>query len=317
MDATNKKPHHQPPGSLPEGTPGNGAAPNGAPAGGQRRSPSSGRPGARLNLPFEPQGKQDAASWIYRNRVGLLVTVVIYLVAAIVFLSYRIAIGDDPSRTMYVDLVDPEMLARLEQLKQLEEQKLQALQDQSSGPVRNLQSNENAQLNPNIRDDRSSRASEIYQESDRVQQQLAAGQQAYRDGMAEIEAMGANARGARNNTQSPAQSQRPNATSDSGGAQGNVRVQGNVTVSYNLPGRSAVYLHVPAYQCENAGKVVVGIRVNRNGQVAKAWVASSTAGSENCIQDMAVKAALASSFNVDSSAANPQEGTITYIFVAQ
>ena len=94
-----------------------------------------------------------------------------------------------------------------------------------------------------------------------------------------------------------------------------VKVQGNVTVSYDLAGRTATYLHVPAYQCREGGTVIVGITVNRNGEVTGAEVEKASPG--DCIAERAVQAARASTFNADAGAPDRQRGTITYVFVAQ
>ena len=92
--------------------------------------------------------------------------------------------------------------------------------------------------------------------------------------------------------------------------------KGRVLVSYSLPGRTDVYLHTPAYQCEGGGEVTVAITVNRNGKVTAASLKETTTSS-NCINETAVTAARNSRFNVDGSAADRQSGTITYIFVPQ
>ena len=95
-----------------------------------------------------------------------------------------------------------------------------------------------------------------------------------------------------------------------------VKQKGRVLVSYSLPGRTDVYLHTPAYQCEGGGEVTVAITVNRNGKVTAASLKETTTSS-NCINETAVTAARNSRFNVDGSAADRQSGTITYIFVPQ
>ena len=93
-----------------------------------------------------------------------------------------------------------------------------------------------------------------------------------------------------------------------------VKVQGNVTVSYDLAGRTATYLHVPAYQCREGGTVVVGITVNRNGEVI---AASIVYGGDECMRSTALKAARESLFDINPSAPARQTGTITYVFIPQ
>ena len=101
-----------------------------------------------------------------------------------------------------------------------------------------------------------------------------------------------------------------------GKKQEDVRVPGNVLISFSLAGRTFTYMHVPAYQCEGSGQVVVSISVNRNGKVTSASVRSATSG-EECLSERALEAARLSRFNVDASAPASQSGTITYLFQRQ
>lgn len=91
-------------------------------------------------------------------------------------------------------------------------------------------------------------------------------------------------------------------------------------ITYYLKNRTegAIGLHNPVYLCEIGGKVVVDITVNRFGDVVSARV--NTAKSETkdaCLYEAAKEAALLSTFNEDSQAADKQRGIITYTFVAQ
>ncbi len=93
---------------------------------------------------------------------------------------------------------------------------------------------------------------------------------------------------------------------------------GKTIISYNLEGRKATRLPVPAYQCVGSGEVIVSITVNQNGLVTSAQVLSSTTpAGETCLPEAAKKAALKSKFTINLSAPNNQKGTITYKFVAQ
>lgn len=293
------------PGNPPGGRPAR-------PPGGSGNQPPRNHPGARgqeprLTLPFQQKQKKDAGDWVYRHRVGLLVTVVLYLLGGIMFVSYKIVVNKAPSETMYVDLVTPEDFEPMlpEEMQQL----IEELEAAGGAPVQNRASNENAQLNPNLRDSKNTRAQDVYDEARRIQEQLAAGQQAYREGMGEVEAI----RTATRENTSPSSDRNSNDPQQDN----SVKVQGNVSVRYDLDGRFATYLHMPAYQCRGAGTVVVSITVNRNGKVTDATVTQRSAGAEDCIPERAVQAALASSFNADPKASDRQKGTITYTFVAQ
>ncbi len=97
-----------------------------------------------------------------------------------------------------------------------------------------------------------------------------------------------------------------------------VKVEGLTTVSYDLVGRSHIVLEVPAYLCKGSGKIVVRVAVDRSGNVSKAELdpAASTAIS-GCMAENALLSASGARFNSSAAAAQPQRGTITYIFLAQ
>jgi TonB family protein len=86
-------------------------------------------------------------------------------------------------------------------------------------------------------------------------------------------------------------------------------------ISVNLNGRTALSLPKPAYTCKEEGKVVVEVTVDKSGKViaAVAGVRGSTSV-DDCLCDLAKKAALQAKFDVKKDAAAIQKGTITYIF---
>lgn len=258
----------------------------------------------RIVLPFSDRRRRgDAGDWVYRHRVGLLVTVVLYLIAAILFVSYKIVVYENPTTTMYIDLVTPEE----EEVPKPEEQPkpIEQIDPGYYEQVMNRASDQNAKMDASLRDDRGTQADKLIEEAQRVQQEVAAGQQAFRSGMDEIAEM----------SRRHKMPQSSSSSKSSSSQRQTVKVQGNVTVSYDLAGRTATYLHVPAYQCREGGTVVVGITVNRNGEVISAAVEQASPG--ECIAERAVQAARASTFNADASAPERQRGTITYVFVAQ
>lgn len=271
--------------------------------------PPPGRPD-RIPLPFDNRRRnRDAGDWVYRHRVGLLVTVVLYLIAAILFVSYKIVVRENPTTTMYVDLVDPN---EPEPPKPQEEEKPKPVERIDPGQyerVMNRRSNANAKMDASLKDDRGTKTEQLMEEAERVQQALAANRQAFRSGLDEVAEMNRRHQMPNSTSSGP---KRLDAQQNGGGT---TRVQGNVTVSYDLAGRTATYLHIPAYQCREGGTVVVGITVNRDGKVTNATVERASQG--ECIAQRAVQAALASSFNASASAPDRQRGTITYVFVAQ
>jgi vacuolar-type H+-ATPase subunit I/STV1 len=96
------------------------------------------------------------------------------------------------------------------------------------------------------------------------------------------------------------------------------KYSGPTRIYYNLPGRTHTYLPLPIYKCEGDGKVVLQIEVNPKGDVTNASVitAESTA-TDPCLVETAVNTALISHFNPDIKAVKNESGTLTYLFVAQ
>lgn len=94
--------------------------------------------------------------------------------------------------------------------------------------------------------------------------------------------------------------------------------QGPTRIYYDLQGRNHTYLPIPIYKCQGSGKVVLVIEVNQRGNVENATVAEgqSTVRDE-CLLETAIGAALVSRFESDLNAPKIQKGTLTYIFVAQ
>lgn len=259
----------------------------------------------RLRLPFENTTRGDWAEWVYAHRIGLLVTLIIYLVAAIAFLSYRIVLTSPEmgTSTMLIDLLEPE----IEKPQQEPQAKTpEQLSDQQFENVMNRLSNENAQ-EAKSKQRQSNALSEAEREAQRVNDMLNKGRQTYENGLKEADAIAAS-KHSKPNTSTKA---------DKDSDRSRDRVKGNVVVSYDLPGRNDTYLHIPAYECQAGGRVVVAITVNRNGKVIAATIEKTSSSNDDCILDMAITAAKNSSFNVSSGAPEKQRGTISYIFVPQ
>lgn len=256
--------------------------------------------GARLHLPFENRHK-DAGEWAYDHRVGLSVMIICYLVLGIVFVSSKIILNNKPHlQGIYIDLQDLETLAeekeRLE--REVEMKQLQANMDWSS--VRNLTSNE-ALLNENLKDDRGTRTEALNASAREIAEGMESNRAAYEAGLAEAEAILDKGRAKSEDKTTEGQ--------DS-------KFKGNVTVSFVLkdPVRTKRHLVVPAYRCEGGGEVVVAITVNRGGEVTAAKVVS---GGDESMREAALDAAWKSLFNIDMSAPERHNGTITYLFIPQ
>lgn len=87
-------------------------------------------------------------------------------------------------------------------------------------------------------------------------------------------------------------------------------------VGYDLGGRGAKHLPKPAYDSEEQGKVVVEIRVDRDGKVVSAIAgARGTTITDLKLRRLAEEAARRSVFARDPNAPDRQKGTITYNFI--
>ena len=253
----------------------------------------------RMRLPFENK-KQDAGEWAYDHRLGLSVMVIVYLVLGIVFFASKIVIGSKPHmQGIYVDL---QTLEELEAEKERLEREIQMQQSQLDwSAVRNLQSNE-SMLNENLRDDRGTNTSEINESARDIAAGMAANRAAYEAGLAEAQSI---LTADRESSEKDKQTQRQD-----------VKYTGGVTVRFEFknPVRTSRNLVVPAYKCEAGGQVVVNVVLNQGGEVISARVAS---GGDERMREEALKAARASTFNIDNSAPARHSGTITYTFIPQ
>jgi hypothetical protein len=94
--------------------------------------------------------------------------------------------------------------------------------------------------------------------------------------------------------------------------------QGPTRIYYDLQGRNHTYLPIPIYKCQGSGKVVLLIEVNQRGNVENATlVEGQSTTRDECLLETAVGTALVSRFESNLNAPKIQKGTLTYIFVAQ
>lgn len=260
----------------------------------------------KLDLPFGGKRRSEFGEWIYVHRTGVSITVMVYLLAGIVFVTTRIMVDNPIRSTIYMELVNPDKPeeVKAEEPKPEDPKEIEKLMQQQYEKVQNISVNQDAKLDAGLKDDRGTKAADLYKEAAALQDKLNANKQMLEKGLSDEQAI-INSRN------------KPEQKSGQSEKREDQMVKGNVTVSFSLNGRSAVVLPVPAYQCEGGGTVVVEISVNRNGKVTAATVGKATSTSDQCIIDMSLKAARNSRFNVDGSAEEPQRGAITYMFVPQ
>jgi hypothetical protein len=94
--------------------------------------------------------------------------------------------------------------------------------------------------------------------------------------------------------------------------------QGPTRIYYDLAGRTHTYLPLPIYKCQSSGKVTLRIDVNQKGTVESAKIIENESTTNDlCLIEAAVRSALISRFNADAQSPKIQTGTLTYHFVAQ
>ena len=92
---------------------------------------------------------------------------------------------------------------------------------------------------------------------------------------------------------------------------------GPSVVSYELEGRKASHLAVPAYKCYGGGMVTVIIGVDNGGNVVSAKIQDEISSDDSCLRDYAIRAARLSKFSASPTAPARQGGSIVYQFIAQ
>ncbi len=254
----------------------------------QDTKPAKRRP-ARLRLPFDNR-PVDSGEWVFDHRVGLSVTIIIYLLLGIAFLASKIFVGS-PSHTQgfIIDLQDEAEQAEPEKTKP-DDGSAESFDWKS---VQNRTSNENA-----LKDDRGTNMSAVSSSASEAERKMQANREAYERGLREAAALSASDSKSKESTRQDS------------------KVSGRVTVSFSLtnPLRHERYLVKPAYRCEGGGEVVISITVNRTGEVLSAQLVG---GGDECMQQTALRSARNSLFDINESAPARQSGTITYIFIPQ
>lgn len=246
--------------------------------------------------------------WIINHQVGLLGTVVFHLLLMVVVLIVKLSPVKDEGNTIYLELLEPEVISKTDAAKQTQEllknsdpKLISQSHDNKATTVRNVAVNNNLdKLTDKLVDDKFGKSNPVYEEARKLEERMKANQQLYKKSL-ESDKMPA--------TQQAQQSGGPRSSSDKA-------YKGASVLSYSVEGRQGTFLPVPAYLCEGGGDVVVNIVVNQRGIVVDAAISARTNASE-CLFAEALKAAKRSRFTMDEKASSSQKGIITYRFVAQ
>lgn len=231
------------------------------------------------------------------DKVGLIVTVIAHLAVIIVFLVIQIGREWSKESSFVLDFTKQELLEKQQQEASLKEEvsrKLDELLGQPSykaSDVRNVAVDRSA-----LKDDRHTDAEELYKDAERLARELKSGNALEKED-ARDEAVDLS-----------------KVKEESGSKK---EYKGPSVVSYNLDGRKASSLRIPAYRCMGAGDVTVIITVNPAGTVIGAKVLDSASSSDKCLRDFAIRAARTSRFSATTATTANQVGDITYRFIAQ
>lgn len=231
------------------------------------------------------------------TRVGLYTTLIFHLSVLIILLLFSIREVVSPETSFVLDFTKQEQLEAEQKEMEFKEdvsKELEQMLSSSRTNIRNVAVNAGSKL----RDDRFKNPGEVYDEARELQRKLDASRR---------EAL--------------ASQKEEDAVDMSGRTDDEVKPEtrtytGPSVISYDLDGRKALDLKVPAYKGLGAGDVLVGIKVNPKGRVVDAAILSSTSNDQT-IQEFAIDAAKRSRFEASTSAPSQQPGTILYRFIAQ
>lgn len=84
---------------------------------------------------------------------------------------------------------------------------------------------------------------------------------------------------------------------------------------YQLGNRKALSRPKPSYTCQEEGKVVIDIKVDRTGKTVNATVGKGTTNTAECLTSQAIQAALKTKWQSNPDAPFEQVGKITYHFI--
>ena len=228
------------------------------------------------------------------QKAGIYITVSIHLAVIIVLLLVRIGMEIQKENSFVLDFTKQEEMEQAREHEELLRSAAAQLEEMIAAagmPVRNVTVNSGA-----LKDDRGTDAEELYKEAERLARELKDGQEQPQ----EVDEVAVE----------PIKKDEPKKEEVK-------PYSGPSVLSWNLDGRKATRLPIPAYRCYGAGEVTVIITVNNQGDVVNAKVDEKLSAQDGCLRTFAVRAARLSKFNASANAPARQMGTITYAFIAQ
>jgi hypothetical protein len=239
--------------------------------------------------------------------VGILGTVIIHLVAAILFMSFKLhSIKEDFSKEFVIEfnqVVQPAEEEKKIELPSSGIEKILQGDEELLNIARNLANKSDVKINPS-------------DYIDKVKDELIKDGKLGADNYIDEQKQQKDLNGDENlsfNDKKDDDADKPTESQEMA-----ANYKGPTRIYYDLEGRNHTYLPIPIYKCEGSGKVVLTIEVDQKGIVEKASIIDSeSTTSDPCLTETAVATALISRFNPDINAPKIQTGTLTYHFVKQ
>ena len=232
------------------------------------------------------------------DKAGLYLTIIFHLVVIIVLLAYHIDTAVRREESFVLDFSKQEEIEQRKKEEVFKEDisrridEMLAAAQVSRAEIKNIAVDAGAHL----KDDRNTDAEQLYKDAERLANELKKGQNVQEDAREET-------------VELSSKEQKPDEKKK--------EYSGPSVVSYNLDGRKASHLKIPAYRCYGCGDVTVIITVDPQGNVVAAKVLDEISSSDSCLRSFAVRAARLSKFSASSSAPARQNGEILYRFIAQ
>jgi len=239
--------------------------------------------------------------------VGILGTVIVHLIAAIIFMSFRIHSLNKIREEFTVEFEAVQPSEDEEQLIELPASSLESIlqgNEELLNIARNLANRPEEQIDPA---DYIDKVKEELIESGKL------GPDNYIDEQKRMQEMDGEEQLVYENSNHEADAVKEKDSNEMA-----ANYQGPTRIYYDLEGRNHLYLPIPIYKCRGSGKVVLKIDVNQKGIVEEAEIIEKlSTTTDPCLIETALSTARISKFNPDISAPRIQTGTLTYHFVAQ
>ena len=231
------------------------------------------------------------------DRAGIYITLIVHLVVLIVLLGVQLGVQISKENSFVLDFSKAEQLEKLQQRLEFEKSVNERLNELLASGGNDYVHNVVVDRSE-LKDDRNSAedARKLYEDAERLQAELDRGFEAPKsaEDFAAVD------------------TRKPKASEEKAKP-----FSGPSVLSYELKGRKASHLPIPAYRCIGAGEVRVDIGVDPQGNVVVAKVDDGASSSDGCLRSFAVRAARLSKFSSASSAPARQSGYIIYKFIAQ